>query len=99
MSKLVRKAIGALQVAAASSECSPALNVAVAQAHAALAKALDDETEKAKAGFYINGVHVHAHIGDDGAVVVWCDTTEEPTPNVLRINVNDGGVFNYPEEP
>lgn len=98
MSKLVRKAIGSLQAAAVSSECSPALYVAIAQAHATVAKAIDDEVQKAEAGFYINGVHVYANIGQDGAVVVWCDTTEEPTPNVLRVNVNDGGVFNYPDE-
>lgn len=40
------------------------------------------------------------HLGDDGALVVYIDTDElvEPTPAVLRVNVNGGPVFGYGQD-
>lgn len=42
-------------------------------------------------------VRVWVGAGDDGAALVFIDTTFEPADK-LRVNVNDGGVFGYPDE-
>lgn len=60
---------------------------------------LSSDNASATVPFVLNGRTLHVEVSVvDGAFVVFLDTPDwEPTPDLLRVNVNDGAIWNYPD--